>query len=397
VLLRLGRLADAQHVIAKEGAEILATASDGEKAVFSALAGRISEVGGSDEAAKDWYNKAYEYSLGDSDVELAAEVQYFFALSAFSKRDVGRLEMHVASVIRSKQPWLRALGYSLRANVAMYEGKPDDALSAFESALLLFASETAAADRYSEAICLKNYTIALYNLDHINFALAALSCYDSYPWTASLATHRYGAAMNLAELFANWGDNIRAYRLLRDAEECAPDLASLLYVHSVRCAQAQKGGELMFANNELTAASRIVRDIDWSSAPVHQRLALLEYAASAASLDLASAQEALQLHRSCVSKESALNFGSSDPRLEAIENYTVAVVSKASGRHEEAAGLLRLALTQCQEINFRFLAGRISKILEQPNYDPSAERKQVAQFQSLALTNTLPAENKRVG
>jgi tetratricopeptide (TPR) repeat protein len=283
--------------------------------------------------------------------------------------------------------------------VAAYEGDNERALRAYETALLLLATDSEAADRFVEANCLRNYALSIYTLNNSALALAALACYDGFAWTADLAQHRFDTALTLAELFGSWGDDIRTYRLLRDAQECAADPASLLYVHAVRCAQAHRGGEQMFAMNEFTEAVRLVDEIDWTVASAGQRLALLEFAVSAAPLDCTRARVALTTYVSHRAKDSALYLASADPRLNAREDYSFGIVAAAEGRRDEALELLGAAITQSNESGFHFLAARAARMRDALTAQPAgavpAGRPPAATLE--ILEQFLPAKNRRAG
>jgi hypothetical protein len=363
MLLRLGRLEDARNTIARNGAMLSGGATEGERAVLCALAGRVYELAGNKEIARQWYGNAYEHSLRSDESELIAEAHYTFAMNAFSERDLTRFELHVADVMRSEQPWLRALAQAMRGFAASYEQDYQRALNAYESAVLLFASEGRAQDRWAEAICLRQYIGLIHTMDAGTSALAALTCYEAFPWTEELARVRFEAAIDLVELLSSSDDDIRTYRMLREAEDAALDMPALLIVRSTRCIQAERDGEHKFAVNELGAAGALYRKIDWAAAGADQRLALLVFAVAAATLNPVLADAAVGHYRSQKAALTAEQRLVLDARLTPLEDYLCGLVAAAQGNRAEAIRLLRASHIGSRSVGYRFYENRAAEAL----------------------------------
>jgi tetratricopeptide (TPR) repeat protein len=299
-LQRMRRIGEGLQFVAKFGASILQTATNADRAIFAAIAGRVCELGDNPDGASYWYTNARGYALLCEGAEVAAEVAYFSALSAWSRRDFAEAFSQVSITEQAMSPRLRAMGNDVRALIAMSEARFSEALSLYQTNLLLLGTSDESADHWLEANTLRQ--ISGLAADFGRFGLAELIAdrYEAFSWSADQSIMQFGCAFNTGLALDAMGYQVRAFKFFRDAAALASDTPFQMWVYAARSRAAQMIGERLFAEDQLSTAMKFDRECNWSAVNADARAALLDLALALCNTS-ASEAEHIILHATSVS------------------------------------------------------------------------------------------------
>jgi tetratricopeptide (TPR) repeat protein len=320
------------------------TAPNPDRAIFAAIAGRLCELGDNPLGARHWYTEARGYALLCEDPEVLAEVALYFAASAWARRDVEDMSANLATAESPSSPHLRALCYEIRGAFAISETRYTDALSYFQTGLLLLAAFDEPLDHWLEGNILRQLSALVADLGRGTLTEMVADRYDTFTWSEDQRTARFGCAYNTGVALDAMGYQLRAFKYFRDAAEFAPSMPFQMLIYAVRSRAAQVGGEPLFAQDQLSSALKIYAECNWEAVDAEGRLTLLELAQTLCQSNPALAASVMAKYRSVQPVRSADLIWASDPRLGAREGYATALVSIACGEFAKARALLLEAL-----------------------------------------------------
>ena len=165
--------------------------------------------------------------------------------------------------------------------------------------------------------------------------------WDATPEVASIT--RLQTFVFDAWLFAHDGDRDTAFRMMRRAEEMAPDRAWRVWVIAGRASVAAAFGELGSAREHAALGTEIATSVEWTTTTGEERVGLLFLAETLAVTDPAAAVAMLRTYDALVDPMAPDHAFSTDPRLLAMEDYVRGLVLRSAGQGAAANDLLKSA------------------------------------------------------
>ncbi len=350
ILLRSGatRFAEAISLIEQYGSVVQAKGTDEERAIFSAIAGRIYEVAGFEHLSRQWYVGARGYGLTLSDDNTIAELSWYLGASALTRRDYeGALDL-VEVIERAPSALWRARAEELRGVIAAAEGRYEEQFDAYERALVLLA-DSDERDNWFQGHLLRMLSMLSVSLGERRLIETTLERVNSFAWSADQATQKFYSFFELGLAVAAFGDQVRAFRLLRSAVDYAPGAPARILALASRARQAFARGETLFALDSVEAAvatdEEFSRVRGWDTTTFDERLALLELAIAQSELDPAAARVVLDRYASFrPSGDAARAIATADPRAQAEFDLARGIIASRLGERDNAATWLQAAL-----------------------------------------------------
>ncbi len=320
----------------------MSSGGDHERALFSALAGRVCELVGNFDGAHQWQLSARAYAITFEDADVHAEIAWYGALSAWSNRDLARASQELETVRKANSRLLQIRAYDLMGIIAAFEGCYDDQVAAYETALVQLSEPNVAKDRWFEGHILRQLALGASHLGSMSVIEYCAARYDAFPWTPDQDRVQFHTAKAIASAYGMQGSHLRAFAYYRDACRHAGNLAQQVHAFAARARQAAFcSNDLFFAQDQIAIAKDFFERCDWRNTTHDDRQAINEYILALAELD---APAALQLHekmRDLAPSPSTAQFSADDLRNFAHYAYVEGLVLARNGRTSEALDKLQ--------------------------------------------------------
>jgi len=351
-LLKLHRPADVLDELRADEVEGIVGADERVTAAMlrGAALARLDPAGGSAELVR----VAIDAARVRAHPSIAAEIAYFRAIAHWSAHEFDQAERLAQDAELRGRDVLAVRAMQLRAFIAAARPTPtrySDALSLFRAASRRYARcrerDVSLATIIVEQIAsleqtLRSATVAGSQRGARGRALPGGPFGPAIPSAA-----RFRIRYNDAWLFALDGDDVAAFRAMRDAEEQAATPAWRVRALAGRAAIAMVCGEPAGARMHADAATETAARIDWNGTTDEERLARLELAEVYAHLaEPEAAREALACFDSVVApmdRTHTLRERGRDPRFAGWYAYVVGLVRRGSGDVAGAGDAFRAA------------------------------------------------------
>jgi DNA-binding CsgD family transcriptional regulator len=200
-------------------------------------------------------------------------------------------------------------------------------------------------------------------------------------WPRDFTVNRFQTLKALGWAKALLGDHLSAFRYLKNSAEKVPSDAPAWKVMAYcdRAYLARSLGQDLWARHELSEAEDLAERIDWRPLGGEEPVALLLLAELFAPIDATKAAVYLARFREIGDFKSPLSLLRNDPRLEAMIDYSSAVVESGLGNGKRALKLLESAYRIYARMGYEWRAGRCAlmeyRIKPHPNHLASARDK----------------------
>jgi DNA-binding CsgD family transcriptional regulator len=226
------------------------------------------------------------------------------------------------------------------------------------SSLLTSMDPKAGDDEETRLYAVWNFAILARELD-LPDSLALLERHiDAAPWPDDYERQHFEALKALAWCHALRGDYFNAFRRLKAAQRVSMDRARRTIAHLDRAYLARCKNEIIWHRQELAEAEDLAATIDWKGEQGEERIALLLLAELFAPVDRAKASYYIAQYDELPRLSQPLQHFSHDGRLDALADYSRAIVDLALGNKKTAVSLLKRTEKAYEEIRYEWRAGR---------------------------------------
>ncbi len=210
----------------------------------------------------------------------------------------------------------------------------------------------------------------------INFALGARAraAYEATAWTDGLAVDQFNALTMLRYLALLEGDLERAWLLARQAATLMPEAPYAVHGETAASFVSELLGDERAAAIQLQRAWRLLRGHRWSEADHEERVALTDFAMTAARMMPAEARQAITIYQSLRPAANPLNALEQDRRVNAFEMTAAARVSEALGDRKAAVAQYNRALATWRELGHHLRVGQVAADLYRLTNDAAYAR-----------------------
>ncbi|MGH7747599.1 MAG: hypothetical protein ACREQ5_22995, partial [Candidatus Dormibacteria bacterium] len=313
-LARLGRLSDAIETLDAAPPDVSAS-HEFKGAYYTLLANWLRRVGDEDRVdAISIEERVHVFSTQNPVVH--AEFEYFEGRHAWSNGDLAQARVHAENARCPSLPE-HARTLQLDATLAASNGDYLSQASSLRSGLdhMLNFDER---DVGMEAALLENLATLLPDLylpDAFRLVATRAAALD---WTEEIKLQRYYVARSLGWCEAIGGNELAAFRWLRDAADLAPSTEWRVLATVDRSILAREMGQMLMADDALDHAQRLADDVDWVRSNGEARLGLLLLAEATAPRDPARARGYVARYKKIGKPMDPLLLARSDPRWTAL-------------------------------------------------------------------------------
>jgi DNA-binding CsgD family transcriptional regulator len=198
---------------------------------------------------------------------------------------------------------------------------------------------------------------------------------DSEPWPADYERQHFESLKALGWCHALRGDYFNAFRRLKAAQQVCTDRARLTIAHLDRAYLARCKNEMLWHRQELAEAEDLARTIDWKREQGEERVALLLLAELFAPIDRGKASHYIAQYDELPRLQQPLQHFSHDGRLDALADYSRAVVDLALSSKKTAVALLKRTEKTYEDIRYDWRAGRCALRLHEITGDSKYLRR----------------------
>ncbi len=389
---RLGRLPEA--VSALDAAPPDVDASHELKGTYYTLLANWLRRCGDNERAEAALVEARVNAFSTRDVGVVAEYEYFEGRHAWSSRDLVSAQAHAVNATCPALPD-HARTLQLQALIAASRGD-----YAAQVAFLRGGLEHIAAfderDIFLEATLLEQLAglmTDLYLPEEIRIVVARTA---SLEWTEAMKEQRYSIARCLGWCEAIGGNDLAAFRWLRDAAELAPSADLRVVATLDRCILAREMGQDLMAEDALDHAQRLADKVDWAKSAGDFRGGLLWLAEATAPRDPARARGYVARYKKIGKPMDPLLLARSDPRWTALEQFAFGTVAEHDGEKSRAVQHFLEALTIWKKAGYAWRAARAALRLHEltgERHYAAVARAQAAKFAASWLTRRVAQAN----
>jgi DNA-binding CsgD family transcriptional regulator len=196
---------------------------------------------------------------------------------------------------------------------------------------------------------------------------------DAAPWPQDYERQHFEALKALGWCHALRGDYFNAFRRLKASQHASKERARLTIAHLDRAYLARCKNEMLWHRQELAEAEDLAHTIDWKRESGEERVALLLLAELFASVDRGKASYYIAQYDELPPLHEPLQHFSHDGRLEALADYSRAIVDRALGSKKTAVALLKRTQKTYAAIGYDWRAGRCALRL----YEITGEAEQL--------------------
>ena len=232
----------------------------------------------------------------------------------------------------------------------------------YQRAALHFSTALAAlrgsryADEYLKATIVAGLGSLASELLDPHITRLMLNAAEEMVWPPSADALRYEATQALGWIAVQDGDHERAWELFERAADVAPTPAYAGAAEVNKVALLRALHEPFAAGRYAAKAAAALRDVRWAEAGTDERMALLDLALEAASVDPGCAIDALARYRTIGRTGDRAFALSDDPRVHAHEAHARGRVAAAGMRPEDAVDDLRTAFDTWTRLGFAWRA-----------------------------------------
>jgi tetratricopeptide (TPR) repeat protein len=272
---------------------------------------------------------------------IRAEIAHSRALVHWLKREPDIAERYALEAEAAGADVISVRATQLRAFVAVTQRRYEDALALFRRALEAYRSCRERDTDLAEVIVLE-----IANLEHMLLSARIRGTHDvpsgrnfqasSELQPSSTSASRVQTAACDAWLYAHDGDRANAFRMMRLAEQLAPNEHWHVWSLAGRATLSHAFGNLDDAREHAAEAAELAKRLDWDAPQGEERIALLLLAQALAPFDGSATMQLLRHYDGLHSPLSANEVFSDDPRRDALESHVRGLASRAGGRSNEA-------------------------------------------------------------
>ena len=370
-LMRLRRLPEAEAAVRAAGET---ATNDVERALYYTLLGTILDRQGDSEGANEAWVDARRLSCGVNAAAIKAELNYYVALSAWSSKDLDETESiareslseyHENETDSGAYPVAVSLAftYELLASVEGVRENYTTQIGLLQRGLAVLAS---APQRHvwAEASLLNNLASIIPEVRMPHVAKTVRGYASELRWNAEMPGWAYNVYRALGWSEALEGNEIAAFRDLREAETHAPSIARRIEVILDRSFLFASIGEKVSAQERFDEADQLCSRVDWNATEGEDRYALLWGAELAASFDPKRAAAMIRRYKSIRKPLNPLLVASSKlRRWQAYESDAFGVVSGANGDIEDGLYHLQNAMRVWDSLGFEWRAAKTARAI----------------------------------
>lgn len=368
-LTRLRRLAEAEGAIRRAGQN---ARNDLERALYCTILGTILDRQGDEIGSDSAWTQAREYLCGSAAPALRAELNYYVAVSAWRTKDVDEAQRIARDSIAEVEGARRvappnpaavpiAFTYELLSVIEALNERYKSQVAYLRSG---FSALSSAAEPHvwAEASMLNNLASVIPEVhmpDVTDFVRRRVS---TLPWNGEMPGWAYNVYRALGWTEALEGNDIAAFRELRNAEAHAPTLPRRIEAILDRSFLFGATGDALSARERFDEAAQQCSLIDWNTTQGEDRYALLWGAELAASFNPKRAQ-AMVAHYNAIRKplDPMLVASGTLRRWQAYEHDAFGTVAAANGNVEAGLHHLRNALLTWDRLGFTWRAAKSAR------------------------------------
>ncbi|MBV8727117.1 MAG: response regulator transcription factor [Candidatus Eremiobacteraeota bacterium] len=274
-----------------------------------------------------WFEKA-RASVG-TDRSLLLELAHHRGNAAWALHDDQQALSDAAILESCDDATYRGLGLFLhswvdvrRGDAATHARRLLQALNAFEKA--------PQRDEYRIARALYTLAVVCREMKLPKATSRLKSAVQCVAWSRGMALEHYHVTRQLGWIEALSGNELAAFRLLKQSAALAPSNAWRVLSLLDRAKLARSNGEESFVHDQLQEAQSVATEIKWSETHNEERSALLIFAELFAQADPKIATAYLEKFRSLPSVDGNLAYAS-DRRVNAFAAYSAGIAHKQLG------------------------------------------------------------------
>jgi len=370
--VRLRRLGEAEGAIRRAAQ---AAQNDVERALGCTLLGTILDRQGYEEGADSAWAHARESLCGVAASEVRAELNYYVALSAWRSKDIDEAQRIAReSLAEAEQAKCSSAGlfptavsvaftYELLSLIEALKERPESQVAHLRQGFAALSS-TARPHAWAEASLLNNLASVITEVRMPDVAELVRERAATLRWTGEMPGWAYNVYRALGWTEALEGNDMAAFRELRNAEEHAPTLARRIEAILDRSFLFGAVGEMLSARERFDEAEQLCKLVDWNTTQGEDRYALLWGAELAAAFDPRHAQ-AMVVRYNAIGRpmDPALTASGKLRRWQAYEHDAFGAVAAANGDIEAGVRHLQSALSTWDALGFKWRAAKTARAI----------------------------------
>lgn len=369
-LMRLRRLPEAEAAIRQAGE----TASkDLERALYYTLLGTIRDRQGDAEGANEAWVDARALSCGAHADSIKAELNYYVALSAWCSKDLEETESIARESLAEYHNSDESAAYPVAVSLAftyellsLVEGVREHystQIGLLQRGLAVLASAPAR-HVWVEASLLNNLASIIPEVRMPHIAKIVREYASQLRWNSEMPGWAYNVYRALGWSEALEGNEIAAFRDLREAESHAPSIARRIEVILDRSFLFASIGEKISAHERFDEADQLCAKVDWNATEGEDRYALLWGAELAASFDPKRAAAMIRRYKAIRKPMNPLLVASGNiRRWNAYESDAFGVVAGANGDIADSLRHLQNAMQIWDSLGFEWRAAKTARAI----------------------------------
>ncbi|MDQ2865112.1 MAG: hypothetical protein M3R51_02690, partial [Candidatus Eremiobacteraeota bacterium] len=341
---------------------------------YYTVLGTILDRQGDSEAANEAWVDARTLSSGIPAAGIKAELNYYVALSAWSSKDLDETESiaqeslaeHHSEPSNSATLPLAvssAFTYELLSLVAGIRERYDTQVGFLQRGLAVLAS-LPERHIWAEASLLNNVASIIPEVRMPHIAQIVREYASQLPWTDEMPGWAYNVYRALGWSEALDGNEIAAFRDLRDAEAHAPSIPRRIEAILDRSFLFASIGEKISARERFDEAEQLCAKVDWNATEGEDRYALLWGAELAASFNPKRAAAMIRRYKAIRKPMNPLHAASSKlRRWQAYESDAFGIVACQNGELEVGVRHLQNALSVWDSLGFEWRAAKTARAI----------------------------------
>ena len=369
--IRLRRLPEAEAAIRSAGQT---AASDVDRALYYTLLGTILDRQGDTEGANEAWVEARRFSSGVAASAIKAELNYYVAASAWSSKDFDEAEeiareslaeYHGDESDGGVYPVAVSLAftYELLSAIEGVRERYETQIGLLQRGLAVLASAPAR-HVWAEASLLNNLASIIPEVRMPHVAQLVREYASQLRWNSEMPGWAYNVYRALGWSQALEGNDIAAFRDLREAETHAPSVARRIEVILDRSFLFASIGEKISARERFDEADQLCAKVDWNATEGEDRYALLWGAELAADFDPKRAAAMIRRYKAIRKPMNPLLVASTNlRRWQAYESDAYGVVAGANGDVQDGLRHLQNALQVWDSLGFEWRAAKTARAI----------------------------------
>ncbi len=371
-LVRLRRLGEAEGTL-RRAAE--SARNELDRAVCCTLLGAILDRQGDEEGADSEWASARKYLCGVAAPAVRAELNYYVALSAWRSKDIQEarriardslIEVENAQC-GSPSPYPAAVPiaftYELLSLIEAMNERHEAQVAYLRQGFSALSSG-AQAHVWPEASLLNNLASVITEVRMPDATQFVRERASALPWTGEMPGWAYNVYRALGWTEALEGNEIAAFRELRNAEAHAPTLPRRIEAILDRSFLFGAIGEVLSARERFDEAQQLCKLVDWNATQGEDRYALVWGAELAASFNPHRAQAMIAHYNSIRRPMDPMHAASGMlRRWQAYEHDAFGTVAAANGDLKVGLQHLTDALSIWDQLGFKWRAAKTARAI----------------------------------